>query len=602
VIAFLESVCERIAQGLDHEARALSMRLEGVDATTAAASIDVAPHDASFSSVDVNVNAETGLAYLVTLVPSQPVFLRALEQVFGRCHWSPSMPFAPRKFAFTRPKKPGEEYVVRFTAYVDPPARTSVDATPVEKLLMSWSAASDSDNTLPVAPCPLLVGGPVSFRLRLVNTSPMDDVRRELEDALGVELVDFECSLASCNTRLSSSVSDNVFDLVGVPRGDSGATISDGLAAYLQSKHRHWYVPHELELLEDRGELGDRILDRGTLTNLLASRLLSGLDGEDRESGWMLLAEISEMMIAAARRTVDPVAAVRSRKANFINRTSYMGPPSSRARRLAADAVLEQLYIIEDETFELNELPPVELAARPGVRERLAEWREMVVALTDVAKETNVEEQHRDVLATIDRLLRDAQMAAQWARIVLGEPNENELVAIAGKNNWGLRNFNAKTADQPAERIYATRDRATQIHWIDDHKIGVVYIYVQGAETSQVEALLRAKLAHYSSKTIVERARNVTLAPADRRDALYHLALDKMDRGFDQETFDIYKRAMQDPDPFVRGSAVLGSAYLGWPQLAEPMRLLATTAEPDESIRKDAATLVDRLDDLQKRG
>lgn len=127
-----------------------------------------------------------------------------------------------------------------------------------------------------------------------------------------------------------------------------------------------------------------------------------------------------------------------------------------------------------------------------------------------------------------------------------------------------MRDFNPKSGDQPAERIYATRDCATQIHWIDDHKIGVVYIYVQGPETSKIETLLRQKLVHRPSKLILERARDAKLPTADRREALYHLALDKMDRGFDLETFVIYKAAMQDPDPFVRGSAELDSAYLGW--------------------------------------
>ena len=54
-------------------------------------------------------------------------------------------------------------------------------------------------------------------------------------------------------------------------------------------------------------------------------------------------------------------------------------------------------------------------------------------------------------------------------------------------------------------------------------------------------------------------------------------------------------KALRDPDAFVRGSAVLGSAYLGWPQLAEPLRAVASEEEPDQSIRNDAATLVSRL-------
>jgi hypothetical protein len=193
-------------------------------------------------------------------------------------------------------------------------------------------------------------------------------------------------------------------------------------------------------------------------------------------------------------------------------------------------------------------------------------------------------------------------MATDWVRIVLdNNENEDKLVALAGKNNWGIRKINARSGDQPAERIYATRDRATQIHWIEDHKIGANYIYVQGPETAAIDELLRKRLKHHSSSSIIERARDSKLAPADRRRALYHLALDKMERGFDQETFDIYSKAMSDPDPVVRGSAVLGSAYLGWPQLAEPMRALATASETDASIRKDAATLVGRLDELAKK-
>jgi hypothetical protein len=190
-------------------------------------------------------------------------------------------------------------------------------------------------------------------------------------------------------------------------------------------------------------------------------------------------------------------------------------------------------------------------------------------------------------------------MGAQFVRIVLDDSTrENALVAVAGKNHWGLRSWNAASGDQAAERIYATRDRATQIHWIEDHKLGVNYLYVQGAEVSRIEELLRTKLKHFTRASILMRARDLSLDPVERRRALYHLALDKMGRGFDQETFDIYERAMGDPDPFVRGSALLGAAYLGWPQLAGPMRPLAGPGEPDEAVRKDAATLVERLEKL----
>lgn len=71
-----------------------------------------------------------------------------------------------------------------------------------------------------------------------------------------------------------------------------------------------------------------------------------------------------------------------------------------------------------------------------------------------------------------------------------------------------------------------------------------------------------------------------------------------MEHGFDQETFDIYSKAMRDPDPIVRGAAVFGSSFLAWPQLADPMRPLATSAEPEDAIRSQAATVLKGLDEL----
>lgn len=155
-----------------------------------------------------------------------------------------------------------------------------------------------------------------------------------------------------------------------------------------------------------------------------------------------------------------------------------------------------------------------------------------------------------------------------------------------------------RDGDQPEEYIFSTRDKKTFIHWIEDHKIGVNYILVKGAETAPIAKILRANFLNFTSEDIYERARDNNASPEDRRLALYHLALDKMEHGFDKDTFEIYKQAMSNADAVVRGSAVLGSAYLAWPQLAEPMRPLAGPGEPDKSIQKDARLLVERLDKL----
>ena len=201
---------------------------------------------------------------------------------------------------------------------------------------------------------------------------------------------------------------------------------------------------------------------------------------------------------------------------------------------------------------------------------------------------------------TAIRLQRD--MTTDRVRVILGDDvTENQLVKLAGRNTWWVHERHARKGEEPTEYIYRTNDGDSFLHWIEDHKLGVKYILVKGPATPQIVQILRESLPFYSSGYIMKRAHEADLSPADRRVALYHLALNKMEQGFDHETFDIYSKAMRDPDPIVRGSAVLGSAYLGWPELAEPMRPLATSAESDESIRNDAALLVGRLDKLASK-
>lgn len=192
-------------------------------------------------------------------------------------------------------------------------------------------------------------------------------------------------------------------------------------------------------------------------------------------------------------------------------------------------------------------------------------------------------------------------MRADRVRIVLDSSvTEDDLDPFfVDPYNWMIKERIAQKGDQPREYIYGTEDLKNDIHFISDHKIGVKYLLVSGPDAKHIEQYLReSRLLSWHPDAIIERARDSKLSREDRRQALYHLALDKMERGFDQETLDIYSKAMTDADSFVRASAVLGSAYLAWPQLAKPLRPLATDAEPDAGIRKDAALLVGRLDAL----
>lgn len=610
----IASLCQRMAQGLDLEPQLLASRL-GRPRDVVDDSINVVPRDPSFASAQISVNPETGMASLVTLIPAHPMFLPAIELVLGPYREGRRLrPFDPRKFIFS-PGHTSHPYAVEVVAYVSAPGETCVDSAPVEKLLVFCSAVSAREPEAvepPIELWPRLLGGAVRGSVRSLRAVTIEDVRTELERALGVKLAPLDqesayaCSLPACDVQLTSSTSDNpeltIFRCEALPHTESAEIISDTLAEHLQSRGCDWYVASQPELLEERGELGGRILDHDTLVATVASRWLAGIDGENRDIGSTFLNAVADMWISAAQQTADPAADVRRRRAEFMSWGRYT-PPSSRLRILASYAVQAQLSIVEEQLTKVKEMTDIERAAVPGLRAQLDEWRDIVTSLEEGIVSTGVtsiRSQYDEVLKAIDDLTRGLAMPVTDRIRIVPESDftEETLYPLLVEHNWWIRRRIPRKGDQPLEAIYGTEDQHTNIHFIIDHKIGVNYLLVSGPDAAQVAEALRKKVFHYTSSEIVERARDANLAPTDRRRALYFLALDKMEHGFDQETFDIYSKATADPDPLVRGAAVLGSAYLGWPQLAAPLRPLTGAGEPDESIRNDAAMLVERLDQL----
>lgn len=179
------------------------------------------------------------------------------------------------------------------------------------------------------------------------------------------------------------------FILEGVSSSQNALETSDVLASHARSEGYDWYVPNELELSEERGALGHRILDRETVVALLASRWLAWFEGDNRDIGLSFLRGIAELWIAAARRTADPAAEVRRRKAEFMG-WGRLSPPTSRLRILASYALQEQLSIIGEQLCELKEMPVAQRPSMPSLGAQLAEWRDVVVSLEEGITSTGV--------------------------------------------------------------------------------------------------------------------------------------------------------------------------------------------------------------------
>jgi hypothetical protein len=198
-----------------------------------------------------------------------------------------------------------------------------------------------------------------------------------------------------------------VFNFIALQAGDldpgrrEQEEIGEALAAHLRSAGCDWYVPDKLELLEGGGVLGKRLLDREAIVSILAPRWLAWFVGDERADMWL----------SRSLRAPDPVADVKPRWAELEGSGRGVAP-RSRLRTLAAYAVQEQLSIIEEELFELKELPAAERAASPGAGARLEAWRETVTALAEPVTQIGVgsiRRQHEEVSASIDELAKTLQ-------------------------------------------------------------------------------------------------------------------------------------------------------------------------------------------------
>lgn len=173
-----------------------------------------------------------------------------------------------------------------------------------------------------------------------------------------------------------------------------------------------------------------------------------------------------------------------------------------------------------------------------------------------------------------------------------GRVDDDDLASLAGDMNWLLARVIEGDAKTPAEFIVSTQDRGTFVHWIKDPKTGLVYLAVLGDKREEVAAVVRDNFESFSLAEAVDRAKAAT-GRADRMRAIYQLALLAPD-AVDDQIFDIFRSFATDSDAELRGAMILAVSYVGWPRFTELLTPLAET-DPDDSVRQDAATLIEAM-------
>ena len=175
---------------------------------------------------------------------------------------------------------------------------------------------------------------------------------------------------------------------------------------------------------------------------------------------------------------------------------------------------------------------------------------------------------------------------------------KDDVVRAAYFENMEMNNYIKGDDTRPTETIYNVPGEETFLHYIVDRFLGFPYIAFSGKNAEDLERRITAKV-----KTVTpdDLAHDFTSPPEDpqamRRliGTAYLLAPKRFDPKFEK----YFRVGFEHEDPDVRRAAVAGVGYVGWPELAKPLRELAEK-DPDADVRRDAKAMLGALEEGAK--
>ncbi|MFC8798765.1 HEAT repeat domain-containing protein [Promicromonospora sp. NPDC057138] len=171
-----------------------------------------------------------------------------------------------------------------------------------------------------------------------------------------------------------------------------------------------------------------------------------------------------------------------------------------------------------------------------------------------------------------------------------------EIELHASRNGWTL--IDAGPQDGTLfEQIWVPADLEAGIHWVEDDLFKVDYIAVEGPDRERAVASLRAELPLHTAASLAEAGSQSIDALIK---ALRMLGIQYKDQPVDADALDLLRRALADPEPIVRRTALLAAALLDWPELEAPLEH-ASLHDDDAVVRDEAAETLDILRDRIER-
>jgi hypothetical protein len=174
-------------------------------------------------------------------------------------------------------------------------------------------------------------------------------------------------------------------------------------------------------------------------------------------------------------------------------------------------------------------------------------------------------------------------------RVVLkGEAPKESFAELAYSQDWVIAEIGPASDEEPYEEVWLTTDGGSEIHLIDDHLIGLIYVDVVGQRRDQAVEFIKTRLDTCSKEEVIDVARSAG-NPRELSRAV-RLAGAVAAGGFDQALFEIFLRAFESEDPQTRIAAIIAAGYTEWREFTPLIDRLAQS-DPDQVVSDTAASI-----------
>lgn len=176
--------------------------------------------------------------------------------------------------------------------------------------------------------------------------------------------------------------------------------------------------------------------------------------------------------------------------------------------------------------------------------------------------------------------------------------DQKRMASIAYDLDLDVNNYIEATADQPLEIVYNVSGLSVFLHYIEDRILRVPYLVARGDQAERLAAEVAKKIRIVTAADL-ERAFSGTIADDNELQRQLAFAALLAPPTHDAKFDGYFRKGFEHDSPDVRRYTIVAVGYIGWPELAEPLKRLAEN-DPDADVRRDAAAMLKALTEGSK--